>query len=253
MRTKENCLIIIQARTDSNRLPGKALADIEGKPMLWHVINRAKKMKYGRVIVATTTRKIDDKIIEIADKSGVRYFRGKTNDVLDRFYKAALKFKANTIVRITGDCPLIDPYESDKTVSKFLCGNYDYVSNDSKTYHNGLDTECFSFSVLEKVRREAKLRSEKEHVTSHIWENPDKFKIGIVHNKSKKRLNHLKWSVDHPSDLDFVRKVYSKLYTKQRIFTMKDVLNLLKNEPDLTKINAKYKKNEGYLFSLKND
>ncbi len=248
-----NCIIIIQARSDSSRLPGKVLSDIEGRPMLWHVINRAKKMKRGHVIVATTTRKMDDAIVEIANKAGVKHFRGKTNDVLDRFFKAALKFKADVIVRITSDCPLIDPRESDKVVSKFLNGSYDYVSNDSKTYPNGLDTECFSFDALKKARKEAKLRSEREHVTSYIWENPDKFKIGIVHNRSKKKLNQLKWSVDHQNDLDFVRQVYARLYTKQKIFMMKDVLGLLKNEPNLAKINAKHKRNEGYFISLKND
>lgn len=250
---RTNCIVIIQARVDSKRLPGKVLSNIEGKPMLWHIIDRIKKMKCGRVIVATTTRKIDDDIARIARKSGIKCFRGKSSDVLDRFFKAALKFKANVIVRITADCPLIDPRESEKVVSKFLNGSYDYVSNDSKTYPNGLDTECFSFDSLKKAWKEAKLKSEREHVTQYIWKNPDKFKIGIVHNTRKTTPSHLKWSVDYKDDLDFVRQIYSRLYNNRRIFMMKDVINLLKKEPKLTKINAKHKRNEGYSISLKND
>lgn len=250
---KTNCIIIIQARSDSKRLPGKVLSYIEGKPLIWHVINRAKRMKRGQVIVATTTRKLDGDIVRIANRAGVRCFRGKTNDVLDRFFEAAIKFKANTIVRITADCPLIDPYEGDKVVTKFLTGNYDYVSNDSKTYPNGLDTECFSFDALKKAWKEAKLKSEREHVTPYIWKNPEKFKIGTIHNSNKTRLSHLRWSVDYADDLDFVRQVYSKLHTNRRIFLMKDILHLLKKEPNLAKINAKHKRNEGYLISLKND
>lgn len=246
-------VVIIQARVDSKRLPRKVLSDIKGKPMLWHIINRIKKMKHDHIVVATTTRNIDDEIVRIAKKSGVKVFRGKTNDVLDRFFRAALRFKATVIVRITADCPLIDPYESEKVVSKFFTGKYDYVSNDSKTYPNGLDTECFSFDALKKAWNEAKLKSEREHVTPYIWKNSSKFKIGIVHNNTKTALNHLKWSVDHPDDLDFVRQIYSRLYINLRIFVMKDVLNLLKKEPKLAKINTKHKQNEGYLISLKND
>lgn len=248
-----NYIVIIQARTDSTRLPRKVLLDIEGKPLLWHIINRVKKMKPSHIVIATTARKKDEPIIKIAKDMGVDYFRGSTNDVLDRFFRTAVKFNATTIVRITADCPLIDPYESRKVVKKFMIGDYDYVSNDSETYPNGLDTECFSFNVLKKTWKEAKLKSEREHVTPHIWKNPDKFKIGIVHNHNKTKMNHLRWSVDYNDDLDFVRQIYSNLYSKKKIFIMKDIISLLKKKPDLVMINATHKKNEGYIMSLKND
>lgn len=253
-KNSKNCIVVIQARMDSNRLPRKVLSIIEGKPMLWHVVNRIKKMKYDEIVVATTKRKIDDDIVKIAKKLKVKCFRGKTNNVLDRFYQVGLKFKADVIIRITADCPLIDPNVSQEVLNIFLKGDYNYVSNDSETYPNGLDTECFSFETLKKTWKEVKLKSEKEHVTPYIWKNPEKFKIFTLHNKkTTKKMNHLRWSVDYPDDLDFVRQIYSKLYTKQKVFTMKDVLNLLKREPDLIKINSKHKKDEGYLLSLKND
>ena len=235
----QKCIILIQARTDSSRLPRKVLALIEGKPMLWHVINRIKKMKCGQLVVVTTKRKMDDEIETIAKKTKVKCFRGEKNNVLDRFYQASLKFKADVIIRITADCPLIDPNESQKVLNTFLKGDYDYVSNDSETIPNGLDTECFSFHALKKVWKEAKLKSEKEHVTSHILKNPKKFKIIMIHNKDKKKRNHLRWSVDYQKDLDFVRKIYSKLYTKRKLFTINDIFNLLKKESSLIKINAR--------------
>ena len=245
--------IIIQARTDSRRLPRKVLLEIEGKPMLWHVINRIKKISVKEIIVATTGRKIDDDIVTIANNFGLKSYRGKTNDVLDRFYCAAKESNAEIIIRITADCPLIDPNESKKVLKKFISGKYDYASNDSETYPNGLDTECFTFKALEDAWKGAKLKSEREHVTPYIWKNPKKFKICLVDNKKKDKLNNLKWSVDDKDDFDFVKKIYSKLYNKKNNFSMNDVLNLLKKEPELKKINSNFIKNEGYIHSLRND
>jgi len=221
--------------------------------MLWHVIRRVKEMKCGKIIVATTKRKMDDEIINIAKSLHVNTFRGETNNVLDRYYKASMRFNGDIIVRITADCPLIDPNESRKIVDKFLEGGYDYVSNGSQTYPNGVSTECFSFYSLEKAWNESRLRSEKEHVTPYIWKNPDKFRIFILHRKDKKKLNHLRWSVDYKDDLEFVRKIFSKLYKNNRIFKMNDVLRLLKKNPELSKINSQHDNNEGYKISLKKD
>ncbi|WP_428324965.1 cytidylyltransferase domain-containing protein [Nitrosopumilus sp.] len=246
-------IVMIQARTDSTRFPNKILSIIEGKPMLWHVINRIKKMKCDEIVVVTTTRKKDDDVVKIARKSKVKCFRGKTNNVLDRFYQASIKFKAEVIVRITADCPLIDPIQSKKVVNAFLKGNYDYLSNDSKTIPNGLDTECFSFIALKEAWIKSKLKSEKEHVTPYIWKHPKKFRIATIHNKDKKNRENMRWSVDYKNDLEFVKEVYSKLYFKKEIFSMTDILNLIKKEPNLLKINSDHKKNEGYLISLKND
>lgn len=161
MAMKEKCLVIIQARSDSHRFPNKVLSKIEGKPMLWHIINRVKHIKGCKIVVATTKRKIDDEITNIAKKSGVQYFRGKTNDVLDRFYNTALKFNGDIIIRITADCPLIDPKESSRVLKKFLDGDYDYVSNGNETYPDGLDTECFSLCYTNESMEKRKTKFRK--------------------------------------------------------------------------------------------
>ena len=142
---KNKIVIFIQARTDSKRFPCKVLAPICGKPLLWHVIERAKKIEHNEIVILTTKREIDDRIVEIAKKCGVSYFRGTKDNVLDRFYKAALRFKANVIIRITADCPLIDPKICNKVIKKFFKGNFDYVTTDEKTFPKGTDTECFNF------------------------------------------------------------------------------------------------------------
>lgn len=243
-------VIIIQARTDSRRFPKKVLAIVKGKPLLWHVINRVKQMNHDKIVVATTSRKIDDKIVEIAKMSNVKYFRGKTNDVLDRFFKTAKKYDADIIVRITADCPLIDPIESNKVIDRFLTGKYDYVTSDDETYPKGIDTECFSFTLLKKAWKNAKLKSEREHVTPYIWKRPNKFKIGKIYNSNPIKQ---RWVVDYKDDLVFVKKIYEKLYMNSKVFVMKDILKILKKEPQLLKINQDHDPNEGYNLSLKND
>lgn len=243
-------IIIIQARTDSRRFPKKVLAIIKGKPLLWHVINRVKQIKHDEIIVATTSRKIDDEIAKITKISDVKCFRGKKFDVLDRFFKAARKHDGDIIVRITADCPLIDPVESNKVIEKFLSGNYDYVTSDDETYPKGIDTECFSFAALKKAWKNAKLKSEREHVTPYIWKKPDKFKLGKVYNDTPIRQ---RWVVDHKDDLIFVKKIYDRLYKNSKIFLMMDILKILRKEPLLLKINQNHDPNEGYGLSLKND
>lgn len=242
--------IIIQARSDSKRFPRKVLSIIKGKSLLWHVINRAKQMKHDELVVATTTRTIDNEIAQIARNSNVKCFRGKTNDVLDRFFNAAKRYDSDIIVRITADCPLIDPIESNKVIDKFLIGKYDYVTSDDKTYPKGIDTECFSFNVLKKAWKNAKLKSEREHVTPYIWKNSKKFKIGKVYNKisTPHRL-----VVDYKDDLIFIKKIYNRLYQNDDVFLVSDVLQILRKEPMLLKINQHHDPNEGYDLSLKND
>ena len=231
--------IIIQARTDSTRFPRKVLSKIKGKSLLWHVIERAKKIGEGQIIVATTTRSIDDEIVSIAQKANVDFFRGKKNDVLDRYLKAALKHNANIIMRITSDCPLIDPIESKKVLKKFLKGKFDYVATDEKSYPKGLDTECFSLNALKRTSKVANTKSDREHVTQYIYNHPKKFRIGLVYNK-KKFQKPQRWVVDYKEDLLFVRKIFSKLYKNEKPFLMNDIISLLKKQPNLRKINSKY-------------
>lgn len=246
-------VLIIQARVGSTRLPGKVLKDISGKPMLWHVINRVKKAKLiNQIILATTNKKEGLPLIEIASEEGIESYAGSEEDVLDRYFQAATKYKADVIVRITADCPLIDPKVMDKAIEHFMKGNFDYVTNTIKyTYPDGLDVEVFSYNALKKAWTEAKFPSEREHVTSYMRKHIEKFKIENVENDEN--IGHLRWTVDEEKDLEFVREVYKNLYKEGEIFYMEDVLKLLKEKPELVEINKKIIRNEGYLKSLEKD
>lgn len=242
---------IIQARVGSTRLPGKVLKEICGKPMLWYVIERVKRAKLiNEIVVATTTNAEDDEIVKIAEQCRVKTFRGSEDDVLDRYYRAAKEFKADVVVRITADCPLIDPEIVDKTVEFFLKGDFDYVSNTVRpTFPDGLDVEVFSFDALKKAWENATKLSEREHVTPYIRKHPEKFKIGSF--EAEHDLSHLRWTVDREEDLRFVREVYERI--GKEIFHMQDVLELLREHPELAEINRGIKRNEGYEKSLRED
>jgi len=243
---------MIQARIGSIRLPGKALKKIEGKPMIWHMINRAKKIKSVQQIIIITTRRSEDRVfLKTAQENGVFGFQGSEKDVLDRHYSCAIKFNANPIIRITSDCPLIDPYLVERMLQVFLKNNYDYVTNrNPPTFPDGLDTEIFTFSALKKAARYAKMSSEREHVSPYIVKNPKKFKI--FNYKNKKDLSHLRWTIDEKRDLRFVRQIYSRMKPKT-LFSTNAVLKILSDEPNLQKINQKINRNEGYDKSLRND
>ena len=245
--------IIIQARTGSTRLPNKVMAVIKGKPLIWHLVNRLKHSKLPlEIIIATTNDKNDIKIINFANQMNLKYYTGSVDDVLDRFYQAALKFKAETIIRITGDCPLIDPEILDQVILQFLEDDSDFTSNTHPpTYPDGLDVEVFSFEALKKAWNEAKLASEREHVTSYIWNHPEIFKLTNVYNTED--LHKLRWTVDEEKDLEFVKLIFDNLFPKKEIFLMDDILKLLKRKPELMKINNQIIRDEGYLKSLEND
>jgi spore coat polysaccharide biosynthesis protein SpsF (cytidylyltransferase family) len=244
---------IIQARMGSTRLPGKTMMKISGKPLLFHVIERAKRSKLiEKIIVATTDGKEDDAIEKKSVEYGASVFRGSRDDVLDRYYQAARKYKADVIVRITADDPLKDPEVVDKAIKSFLSGKYDYVNNFSEpTYPEGLDVEVFSFSALEKAWKEAAKPSEREHVTPYIWGNPRNFRLHCV--KNGKDLSGMRWTIDYPKDLSFARTVYKYLYREGKIFLMGDVLDLLQRKPEVGRINGDIERNEGYKKSLKKD
>jgi spore coat polysaccharide biosynthesis protein SpsF len=241
--------IIIQARTDSKRFPKKVLKNIKDKPVLWHVIKQSKKMNLD-IIIATTKRKKDDPIIEIAKKMKVKFFRGSKDDVLDRYYQTAKKFNLDKIIRITSDCPFIDPKESMKVVKILKLKKIDYVSLDEKTYPDGLDTEGFTFESLKLAWQNAKLKSEREHVTPYI-----KNKLKNIKKKNisyKKNLSHIRLTIDEKEDLEFAKNIFNKCDNKEIIY-LKDIIKILEKNPGLIKINSKYKRNEGYKKSLKED
>ncbi len=248
-------IAIIQARMSSTRLPGKVLKKIKGKTLLEILIDRLKhSKKIDKIIIATTDNKKDLAIVKLAKKINCPYFVGDENDVLDRFYQTAKKFKANIIVRISSDCPFQDPKLVDKMVDFYLKNKekFDYVSNvDPPTFPDGLDLWVFPFRTLERAWKEAKLKSEREHVCPYIWKNPHLFRIG--HFESKINYSYLRWTVDEATDFEFVKNIYERLYQKGKIFYMKDVLNLLKKNPNLHKIQENKIRDEGYLKSIKKD
>ena len=228
---------IIQARMSSSRLPGKVLMDIEGKPMLEHIIDRLKDVSYLRtigrtknaynIVVATTENPLDRNIVNLAIKNKVKVFVGSEYDVLDRFYQAATSYTRTgtlpkIIMRITSDCPLIDPQVIDKVIGCF--DDFDYMSNVG-TFPDGLDTEVFSYKALKQAWEEAASDYDREHVTPYIINHTNLFRIGNL--KCSSNLSHYHWSVNTIEGLEFVRWVYSKLGDK---FYLEDILKLLEGQ-----------------------
>ncbi|MCK4598754.1 glycosyltransferase family protein [Candidatus Bipolaricaulota bacterium] len=251
MTQKPKVVAIIQARMGSARLTGKVLMDIAGKPMLWHVVHRASQSKLvDKVVIVTSTNKSDNLIVTFARTNDIPCFRGSEDDVLDRYYQAAKWMSADVIVRITADCPLIDPDIVDKVVRSYMNGDYDYVSNTNPPmYPDGLDTEVFSLEALKRTWYEAGLQSEREHVTPYIRKHPELFRIGNV--RYGRDLSSMRWTVDDSRDLEFVRAVHG--YLGSNSFTVANVLSLLKKHPELMEINAGIGRNEGYQKSLRED
>lgn len=246
-------LAILQARTTSSRLPNKVLKSILGKPMLAHQIERVKRSRLiDNLVVATSTDSSDNALLDLCRCLGVECFRGNLDDVLDRFYQAALPYKPDHIVRLTGDCPLIDPNIIDMVIKFHVNGNYDYSSNCLEpTYPDGLDTEVFKYKCLFEAWQEAKLKSEREHVTPFINKQSNRYKLGCL--KSPIDYSSLRWTVDESADFEFVSQIYSAIYPDNPLFAFEDILNLLESMPDLRQINAGINRNEGYMNSLKND
>jgi len=242
---------IIQSRMGSSRLPGKVMADIAGQPMLQRVVERvAHATRLDGMVVATSHHSTDDAVEHLCQKLNTNCFRGSEEDVLDRYYQAALRHQVNCIVRLTADCPLADPHVIDRVVGAYNPREHDYVSNiDPPTFPDGLDTEVFSFAALERAWRDAKLPSQREHVTLYIRNHPELFRLANVVNETD--LSAMRWVVDEARDLEFVREVYRRL--GNNIFFTEDVLRLLDGEPSLQKINGSIMRNEGLLKSLARD
>lgn len=241
-------LALIQARMDSTRLPGKVLCDIVGKPMLERVVERVRRAaSIDRVVVATTNRPSDNAVHLFCREAGIDCFRGDEADVLDRFYQAAREFKADVIVRLTGDCPLLDPQVIDSIVTAFRKQKVDYASNVLRqTFPDGLDTEVFTFAALETAWREAKKPAEREHVTPYLRLS-GKFRTHNV--ESPHPAPQLRWTVDEPADLEFVRRLYQS-FDPAHHFGMEDILKTLAQKKDLGAINDQIIANEGYYKSL---
>jgi spore coat polysaccharide biosynthesis protein SpsF len=237
-------IIVSQARMTSTRLPGKVLLKVLDKSLLEYHIERLQRVKLAdEVIIATTINLIDDPIVELCKKLNIKYFRGSENNVLSRYFKTAELYRASIIVRVTSDCPVIDPQIVDDIIEFYLknINEYDYVSNSTldKTFPRGLDVEVFSFNALKEAQHRGKKQIETEHVTPYIHQNPDKFRLGSVTNKIN--LSKHRWTVDEQADFDLIKIIIENLYPKNKNFTMQDILQLFKENPKLIEINKNVK------------
>jgi spore coat polysaccharide biosynthesis protein SpsF len=229
-------ICVIQARMGSSRLPGKVLSPIEGASMLAHVVRRIKRARYvDQVVVATTVRSIDDAIEAECDQLGAACFRGNEHDVLDRYYEAARKFGAEIIIRVTSDCPLIDPDVFDRVVGTFESQRPDYCSNTvERTFPRGLDVEAFAMDTLARAWKESRRDYERVHVTPYLYRNPDKFRNIQVTDTTDRNL--WRWTVDTADDLHFVREVYARLRSVPT-FGWTDIIALVESDPSLPLLN----------------
>ena len=227
---------IVQARMGSTRLPGKVLKNIEGETMLARVVQRLSRSRLiDEILIATTDRVADDAIVEECQRCSVQVFRGDEQDVLDRYFRASQQSKAEAVVRITSDCPLIDPEVTDKTIAAFLKEMPAYASNCIvRTYPRGIDTEVLTVQALERCWRTANQPYQRTHVTPYIYEHPDEFRILSV--TGEKDFSQHRWTVDTPEDLEFVRAIYARLKDHDD-FGAPDVLELLDREPALLELN----------------
>ena len=234
----------------STRFPGKVLADIEGEPMLLRIVRRVgRSQMIQQTVVATSDQKADDRIAELCAQRAISVFRGNEKDVLDRFYQAAKMFAADIVVRITGDCPFIDPEVVDRVIGGFRNEPCDYASNTIVcTYPDGLDTEVFSFAALEDAWRNGRRAADREHVTPYL-RTSQRFRLRNVESELGRSLRHLRWTVDAPCDLEFARAVYSR-FGGRDTFRWQDILQLIDREPALTRLNAGRVRNEGYYHSI---
>jgi len=229
-------IAVIQARMGSTRLPGKVLKDIGGATMLARVVRRTQRARLlDGVVIATSVAEPDEAVVIEASKLGVPVFRGSEEDVLDRYYQAALAHKAEVVARITSDCPLIDAEVIDHVVSVFLHEAPDYASNSLiRTYPRGLDIEVMAMEALARAWREAREPYERAHVTPYIYRNPEKFRLLSV--KSDTDYSAYRWTVDTPEDLELVRAVYARLDCGDD-FGWRDVLEVQAREPGLIELN----------------
>ena len=231
--------VIIQARTGSTRLPGKVMKELCGKTILAHDIERVSQAKMvDEIIIATTTHDSDDVIVQEAERLGVKVFRGSEDDVLSRYYFAAKEAGADVVVRITSDCPLIDPVILDDVIRVFLDGSYDIVTNagndlSKRTFPRGLDAEVFSFEMLETAHLKAVETYQREHVTPYIYENAK----SVFYYQNDVDYSKYRWTLDTEEDWLLISAIYQRLYHREHNFYFKDILSVMEENPELYNIN----------------
>ncbi|MFT8318214.1 MAG: glycosyltransferase family protein [Sporolactobacillus sp.] len=232
-------MAIIQARMGSTRLPGKVLKQVLGRPLLAYQIERVNRSKWiDECMVATTDQIIDDPIVSLCQAMAIPYYRGSEDDVLKRYEEAARQAKADVVIRLTGDCPLIDSHSIDQVVAEYLLHDHalQYVSNTlNRTFPRGMDTEVFSYRALKEADEKAESKADREHVTRYIVNHPEYFTLLNVArpiNASRYRL-----TIDTSEDYELIRKIIEALYPLKPNFTLEDVIHLLEKNPDWPLIN----------------
>lgn len=230
-------LAILQARMSSTRLPGKVMAPILGQPMLLRQIERVERARsYDKLLVATSSSPSDDVIAGACGDNGIACFRGSLDDVLDRFVQAARPYAPEHVLRLTADCPLADPDVIDRVVEYHLDGGFDYTSNSrDRTFAHGLDAEICRYACLEEAWRNAITPFEREHVMPYLW-GSGRFHVGQLRQEHDH--SHRRWTVDFAEDLDLVREIYAALYPVDPAFTTDDIMQLLRDRPELSTLNA---------------
>lgn len=233
----------MQARVGSSRLPGKVIKELYGKTILEHDIERIRQANLvNEIIIATTTNESDQVIEDIALKCGVKCFRGSEEDVLSRYYYAAKEYEIDTVIRITSDCPLVDPKVIDEVIACYNANNYDVVTNvpnewEELSYPRGLDLEIFSFDWLERAFKEATTSYDREHVSPFIY---DHAKTRFYY-KYEKDYSRYRLTLDTQEDWEVISKVYSYLYKGKHDFYMEDIIRVLEEHPEIEKINENVK------------
>ncbi len=239
---------VIQARNGSSRLPGKVLRPLLGQPLLLHQVERVRAARLaGSIVVATTTLRGDALVDAVCRAKGIPCYRGHPTDLLDRHYRVGRLFAADAVVKIPSDVPLIDPKVIDRVLGVYLDNattpdSYDYVSNlHPPSYPDGNDVEVMSMAALEIAWREATRDFEREHTTPYLWENPDRFRLANVTWETGLDYSMLhRWTIDYEEDYQLIRTVYERLYPRNPLFGLDDILDLLAREPEIGALNASY-------------
>jgi spore coat polysaccharide biosynthesis protein SpsF (cytidylyltransferase family) len=244
---------IVQARMGSSRLPGKVLEPVAGQPMLWHIVDRLRHTPgLAKVVVATSTAASDEPVRALCVELGVPCVAGSELDVLDRFHQAAVAHDADPVLRVTADCPFVDPDVVGRVLALYQRGGHDYTAaatggvafyDRRPKFPDGLDVECFSFAALGTAHRDTQVRSDREHVTPYLYRTK-RFRVELVPCDVDR--GGLRWTVDHPADLELVRRVYAALYRPDRPFGMQDILDLIDAQPELARLNEAFVGHEGY-------
>ena len=233
-------LIIVQARMTSTRLPGKVMKIVCGKPLLEHLINRLKRVKCAdQIVIATTVNETEDIIVELCKKLDISYYRGSEEDVLGRYYEAAVEYGGDVIIRITSDCPVIDPDVVSYLIDFYMRNlkKYDYVTNTLKrTYPRGMDAEIVSFKALKEAHFNAYDPLDREHVTPFIRNRPTQYHLHNI--KYSSDLSRYRLTVDTSEDMELIRRIFESLYYQNPLFSLNDMLDQMERTPEWETINT---------------